>query len=159
MPSEDRILRNQLIPFLRGEGAHANFASAVKDFPSEHYGTRPDGCPHSAWELVEHIRFTLHDLIDFCTNPNYSEAEWPADYWPKLPAPPTSEAWRDSLSAIQHDIEAFERLVGDPTSNLYAEIPWGQGQTLLREVLLAGDHTSYHTGQLVLIRQLLGIWK
>ena len=158
MPSEDRILRNQLIPFLRGQGAHADFASAVKDFPAEHYGTRPEGCPHSAWELVEHIRIALHDLVDFCTNSNYTAPPWPAGYWPKNPAPPNPEAWNEAVTAIQQDIETFERLVGEPSSNLYAEIPWGDGQTLLREVLLAGDHTSYHTGQIVLVRQLLGIW-
>ncbi len=159
MPTEDRILRNQLIPFLRGQGAHVDFASAVKDFPAEHCGTRPANCPHSAWELVQHIRFTLHDLVDFCTNPNYTEPNWPRDYWPAQPAPPGKEAWREAVAAVQQDIETFERLVGEPSSNLYAKIPWGDGQNLLREVLLAGDHTSYHTGQIVLIRQLLGIWK
>lgn len=159
MPSEDRILRNQIIPFLRGDGAHASFFSAVKNFPAEHYGTRPTGCPHTAWQLVEHIRIALHDLLDFCTNPNYTTPEWPADYWPKDPAPPSTEAWEKSVAAVRHDIEAFERLTGDPASNLYAEIPWGEGQTLLREILLAGDHTSYHTGQIVLIRQISGIWK
>ncbi len=158
MPREDRILRNQLIPFLRGEGAHAGFFSAVKDFPAEHYATLPKGCPHTAWQLVEHIRIALHDLLDFCTNPNYTTPNWPADYWPKDPAPPSTDAWNKSVAAVRQDIEAFERLTGDPASNLYAEIPWGEGQTLLREILLAGDHTSYHTGQIILIRQLLGIW-
>lgn len=159
MPTEDRILRNQLIPFLRGDGAHASFFSAVQDFPAEHYGTRPPGCPHSAWELVEHIRFTLRDLVEFCTNPNYTEPSWPRDYWPSQPDPGSPNAWHTTILAIRQDIEVLERLVGDPGSNLYAEIPWGDGQTLLREILLAGDHTSYHTGQIVLIRQLLGLWK
>lgn len=158
MSSDDHILRKQLIPFLRGQNAHIDFASAVKDFPPEHYGTRPSGCPHSAWQLVQHIRLALHDLVDFCTNPNYTTPNWPADYWPKDPAPPSNEAWHEAVAAVQQDIEAFERLIGDPTSNIYAEIPWGDGQTLLREALLAGDHTSYHTGQIVLIRQILGIW-
>ncbi len=159
MSSDDRILRKQLIPFLRGKGAHADFASAVKDFPAEHYGTRPEGSPHSAWQLVQHIRLTLHDLIDFSTNSNYSEPDWPDAYWPKQPDPPSKEAWKEAVAAVQEDREEFERLVGDPSSNLYAEIPWGTGQTLLHEVLLAIDHTSYHVGQIVLIRRLLGIWK
>jgi hypothetical protein len=159
MPTEDRILRKQLIPFLRGEGAHVDFASAIRNFPAEHYGTRPSGCPHSAWQLVEHIRLALHDLIEFSTNSNYTAPAWPADYWPEEAAPPSPTAWLKSVAAIQQDIEAFEHLIGDPASNLYAKIPWGDGQTLLHEALLAGDHTSYHTGQLVLLRQLLGIWK
>ncbi len=159
MPTEDRILRRQLIPFLRGQGAHVDFASAVKDFPAEQSGTRPKGCPHSAWQLVQHIRLALHDLLEFCTNPNYTAPNWPDDYWPKDPAPPGKQSWPEAVAAVQQDIQAFEHLIGDPASNLYAEIPWGDGQNLLREALLAGDHTSYHTGQIVLVRQLLGIWK
>lgn len=159
MANDDRILRDTLIPFLRGQGAHVDLATAVKDFPAEHYGTRPKNLPHSAWELLEHIRFTLHDLLDFCTNPEYTESEWPDAYWPKNSSPNKPEDWAKTVTAIQKDIEAFERLVGDPSSNLYAKIPWGDGQTLLREVLLAGDHTSYHVGELVHVRQSLGIWR
>ncbi|ACO31583.1 MULTISPECIES: DinB family protein [Acidobacterium] len=159
MPTHDHLLRDTLIPFLRGQGAHADLNAAVEDFPAEHYGTRPHGLPHSAWELLEHIRFTLHDLINFCTNPEYTEPEWPADYWPKNPAPQHPEDWHRTVTAIQQDMEEFEKLMSDPRSNLYSKIPWGDGQTLLREVLLAADHTSYHTGQIILVRQLLGIWK
>uniref|UniRef100_A0A7V5CRV5 DinB family protein n=1 Tax=Acidobacterium capsulatum TaxID=33075 RepID=A0A7V5CRV5_9BACT len=159
MPTHDHLLRDTLIPFLRGQGAHADLTAAVKDFPAEHYGTRPPGLPHSAWELLEHIRFTLHDLINFCTNPEYTEPEWSADYWPKNPAPQHPEDWQRTVTAIQQDMEEFEKLMSDPRSNLYSKIPWGDGQTLLREVLLAADHTSYHTGQIILVRQLLGIWK
>lgn len=159
MPSDDQLLRKHLIPFLRGQGAHVDFASAVKGFPSKHYGTRPDHCPHSAWELVEHIRFTLRDLVEFCTNPTYTAPVWPDEYWPKAPAPPSPQAWKDAVAAVQHDIENFERLLNDQASNLYEKILWGDGQNLLHEVFLAIDHTSYHTGQIVLIRQLLGIWK
>lgn len=159
MSNDDRILRKQFIPFLRGQGTHADFQTAVKDFPAEHYGDRPSGCPHSAWQLVQHIRLALHDLLDFCTNSDYTSPKWPDEYWPKDPAPPSKEAWREAVAAVQQDIEAFERLIGDPASNIYANIPWGDGQNLLREALLAGDHTSYHTGQIILIRQFLGIWK
>jgi hypothetical protein len=159
MPSEDRALREQLIPFLRGRGAHADLDTALQGFPPEHYGTRPQGSPHSAWELLYHIRFTLHDLIDFCTNERYVAPKWPDEYWPAAPGPSDPGQWNQTLAAIRQDIAEFERLVGDPNSNLYATIPWGDGQTLLREVLLAGDHTSYHLGQIVLIRKLLDIWQ
>ncbi len=155
MPADDRILRDQLVEFLRGKGAHIELKEAVKDFPAEHYGTRPNGAPHSAWQLLEHIRFTLHDLLEFSTNPKYLEPEWPKDYWPEAAAPPSNDAWEAAVRAIHEDIAAFEKLIGDPSSNLYARIPWGDGQTLLREVLLAGDHTSYHVGQLVTLKKQL----
>ena len=155
MPADDRILRDLLVEFVRGNGAHVNLKEAVKDFPAKHYGTKPNGSPHSAWQLLEHIRFTLRDLLDFCTNSKYVAPDWPKDYWPEAGAPPSTDAWESAVRAVHEDIAAFEKLIGEPGSNLYAQIPWGDGQTLLREVLLAGDHTSYHLGQLVMLKKQL----
>lgn len=155
MPDDDRILRNHLLEFLRGGSAHLDFRTVLKNFPTELYGKKPKGSPYSAWQLLEHIRIALHDLVEFSTNPNYVALDWPKDYWPEAEAPPSANAWQASVRAVEEDIAEFEKLVGDPQSNLYAQIPWGEGQTLLREVLLAGDHTSYHLGQLVLLQKQL----
>jgi len=157
--TEDRALREQLVAFLRGGQAHADLKLVVDDFPAELRGAKPNGAEHSAWQLLEHIRIALHDLLDFSTNPNYVQPEWPNDYWPKEAAPSDARTWDASVRALKQDVADFEKLVGEPESNLYATIPWGQGQTLLREVLLAGQHTSYHLGQIVLLRRLLGAWK
>ena len=155
MPTDDRILRDQLLEFLRGGSAHLDFKAAVEDFPPKLYGAKPKGTPYSAWQLLEHIRFTLHDLLEFCTNPKYVAPEWPKDYWTEADAPSSKDAWDASVRAVHEDIAQFEKLVGDPGSNLYAQIPWGDGQTLLREVLLAADHNSYHLGQFVLLKKQL----
>jgi DinB superfamily len=155
MPGDDRLLREHLLEFLRGGSAHIDFKSAVKDFPPELYGKTPEGAPYSAWQLLEHLRIALHDMLDFCVNPKYAALEWPKDYWPESAAPPSAETWRASVRAVEADIAEFERLAGDPKSNLYAKIPWGDGQTLLREILLAGDHNSYHLGQLVMLKKQL----
>jgi hypothetical protein len=157
--AEDRALREQLVEFLRGGQAHADLKSVVGDFPVELRGVKPKGAEHSAWQLLEHIRMALDDLLDFSTNSHYVQPEWPDDYWPKEAAPADPGEWDASVKAIKEGVAEFEKLVGNPESNLYATIPWGQGQTLLREVLLAGQHTSYHLGQIVLLRRLLGAWK
>ena len=156
MPGDDRILRDQLLEFLRGGSAHIDFKSAVKDFPPALYGKKPEGVPYSAWQLLEHLRIALHDILDFCVNPEYTALEWPKDYWPEAATPASADDWKTSVRAIEADIAEFERLAGDPGSNLYAKIPWGDGQTLLREILLAGDHNSYHLGQLVMLKKQLG---
>jgi hypothetical protein len=156
---QDRALREQLVEFLRGGSAHAELKTVVDGFPKELRGKKPKGAPHSAWQLLEHIRVALHDLYDFSTNSNYVQPKWPEDYWPKDAAPPNDGAWTASGRALKKDIEDFEKLIGKPETNLYASIPWGQGQTILREVLLAGQHTSYHLGQLVSLRRELGAWK
>jgi uncharacterized damage-inducible protein DinB len=159
MPDNDAFLRDQLVQLLRGGHAHVDVLSALKDFPPNLYGAKPENAPYSAWELLEHMRIALRDLWDFSTNAEYVEKKWPDDYWPASAAPASHEAWKSSVKALKEDLAAFEKLVKNPKSNLHAQIPWGKkDQTLLREVLLAADHTSYHTGQLVLLRRLLGSW-
>ncbi len=157
--TEDRELREQLVKFLRGGEAHAEFKTVLDDFPVKARGVVPRGAEHSAWQELEHIRIALHDLLDFSTNPNYVAMKWPDDYWPKEAAPQSDAVWDASVRAVKKDMADFEKLVGDPESNLYASFPWGDGQTLLREVLIAGQHTSYHLGQIVLLRRILGAWK
>jgi len=130
----------------------------LDDFPVKARGVVPKGAEHSAWQELEHIRIALHDLLDFSTNSHYVSMKWPDDYWPKEAAPKDDAAWDKSVRAVKKDIADFEKLVGDPESNLYGTIPWGDGQTLLREVLVAGQHTSYHLGQIVLLRRMLGAW-
>ena len=160
MTPEDNALRHQLAALLKGGQAHTDLAAAVADFPVKLAGERPHGLPYSAWQLVEHMRIATKDLLDFATNPEYQELKWPDDYWPKNAAPDSTAAWEQSIRALSADLDAFTKLVEDPGSNLYDTIPWGKKkETLLREVLLAADHTSYHTGELIVLRRLLGIWK
>lgn len=152
-------IRSQLLEFLQGGSAHTDLRTALADMPQAHYGLRPAKAPHSPWELLEHLRFTLHDLLDFCTNPDYVAPEWPEDYWPGSASPADPQAWQNAVDGVLSDLSAFEALIEDPSTDLGAKITWGQGQTILREVLLAIDHTSYHLGQLVLIRKQLEDWK
>jgi uncharacterized damage-inducible protein DinB len=157
--TDDGILREQLIALLKGGQAHATLADAVAQFPKDRIGDRPPGSPYSAWQLLEHIRIALHNILEFATNSDYVELQWPDDYWPSSAVPEEDESWEKTAKAIQADMKSFEKLVRSPESNLYATIPWGKnGETLLREVLLAADHTSYHLGELVLLRRVLGIW-
>ena len=158
--TDDAALREQLVALLKGGQAHATLSDAVAHFPANRIGERPAGVPYSAWQLVEHIRITLHDLLEFVTNSEYAELDWPSEYWPENAAPGKDESWNAAVKAIHEDMQSFEALVHSPDSNLYAAIPWGKnGETLLREVLLAADHTSYHLGELILLRRMLGIWK
>jgi DinB superfamily len=160
MPDNDASLRDHLVELLLGGNAHVDVLTALKGFPPKLYGAKPENSPHSGWELLEHMRISLRDLWDFSTNAEYVEQSWPDDYWPATSEPPSKEAWQSSVRALKEDLEAFRKLIKNPKSNLYAQIPWGKkDQTLLREVLLAADHTSYHTGELVLLRRTLGAWK
>jgi hypothetical protein len=154
----DLELRQHLVRLLTGSEAHVNFEAAVGGLPVELRGMSPEGAEHSSWELVEHLRIAQWDILDFSSNPEYRERRWPEDYWPKSAAPASEAAWDESVSSFLADRRALCDLVMDPVTDLYARIPHGSGQTILREALLAGDHNAYHVGQLVLVRRLLGAW-
>ena len=155
----DKRLRQQLAKFIDWHEAHADLASAVKDFPVELRGRVPDGFSHSAWQLLEHIRIALWDIVEFCRDTRHKSPAWPDAYWPKEPAPPSADAWEESVKAIRTSLEAMRKLIQDPKQDLFAPLPGGSGQTLLREVLLAADHNAYHLGQLVSVRKALVAWK
>ena len=159
MTRDDREFREHLARVLAWEEAHASYDSAVADLPEPLRGRVPEGLPYSPWQLVEHLRITQHDLLDFCRNPQYRELEWPAAYWPNEPAPPSPKAWDESVRRYREDREALHALVRDPDLDLTARIPHGTGQTCLREILLAIDHAAYHVGELIVVRRLLGAWK
>ena len=155
----DAALREQLAKVLAWREAHATFDDAVEGFPAELRGTVPDGLPYSGWQLLEHLRITQHDILDFSRNPRYEEMDWPADYWPGSPAPPDEGAWERSVAAYHADRQALQEMARDTSIDLFSAIPHGSGQTYLREILLAADHAAYHVGELIAVRRLLGAWK
>jgi hypothetical protein len=156
--SHDTALREQLRKLLAWGDAHVDYDRAVAGLAPELRGVRPDGLPYSPWELLEHLRITQHDILDFSRNPQYVELSWPEDYWPDSATPPDADAWDRSVAAFHADREALQALAADESIDLFARIPHGQGQTYLRELLLVADHNGYHVGQLVLVRRLLAAW-
>ena len=158
MPN-DTALREQLINLLTKGNAHVTFDDAVKNLPVELRGKRPKGLEHSPWQLLEHLRIAQWDILEFSRDAQHKSPEWPSGYWPVKPAPPDEKAWDKSLRAFRKDLKAMCALVEDESTDLFAKIPHGDGQTLLREALLVADHNAYHVGQLVLVRKALGAWK
>lgn len=155
----DAAVRELLSKMLAWEDAHVGFDAAVANIAPDMRSRQPAGLPYSPWQLLEHLRRAQHDILDFCNNPQYKELNWPADYWPASPAPPSAAAWDESVKAFRRDRQALQQLATDPKVDLTAKIPHGNGQTYLREIVLAADHTAYHVGQLVAVRRLLEIWK
>lgn len=152
-PKESVAIRMMLVDAIRGHQAHADFDSAVEDFPPEARDWKPQRAPHSAWELLEHMRIAQHDILEFSRNPKHQSPDWPEGYWPKTSAPPSDKAWNDSVKAFQRDADEFNKLVQDLHNKLLEPLEHGDGQTLLREALLVASHNSYHLGQLVYIKK------
>ena len=155
---DEDLLRDHLRKLLAWGDAHADFNRAVNGIPVALRGKVPRGLPYSPWQILEHIRLAQADILDFCVNADYKEREWPEDYWPKSPKPPSARAWNESIRKYKEDREALQALATDPSIDLGATIPHGSGQTYLRELLLTADHTSHHLGELIVVRRLLGAW-
>jgi hypothetical protein len=156
---QDQSLRQHLLDLMNGGNAHATFDQAIKGLPPKLRGAKPHNFPHSPWMLLEHLRLAQWDILDFSRNRKYKSHKWPEDYWPKTAAPANADAWNKSVNQFHADLKAMEALVKNPKTDLFARIPWGDGQTILREALLVADHNAYHIAQLVDVRRLLGAWK
>ncbi len=151
-------VRQHVVDLLAGKGAHAPFEDAIAKFPPALRGVKPEGAPYSAWQLLEHLRIAQWDILEFSRDPKHQSPPWPEGYWPGAAEPPDEHAWDASIKKYKADLKAMQALISEPKSDLYAPIPYGDGQTLLREALVLADHNSYHLGQLVLLSRLLGAW-
>jgi uncharacterized damage-inducible protein DinB len=152
---QNSILREQLLSALKGDQSHLDFASALKDFPAGMRGNKPAGAPHSAWQLLEHLRIAQLDILEFSRNPKHKSPPWPEGYWPAEEAPPDAHAWDASVEAFTKDARKFARLLQDEDRDLFQPFAHGDGQTLLREALVLAAHNSYHLGQLVFLKKML----
>ena len=156
--NHDQALREHLVYLLKGGGAHVHFTDAIEGFPEAKRGAFIEGLPHTGWQLLEHVRIAQWDILEFSRDPRHVSPGFPEGYWPKTPVPPDESAWEKSVQAFQHDLQEMIKLVKNPRTDLYAKIPHGDGQTILREALVLADHNAYHLGQLVDLRRVLGAW-
>jgi DinB superfamily len=151
-------LRDHVLYLLKGGGAHAHADAALKGLSKEDAGRTASGLPYTLWQVLEHMRIAQWDILEFSMNAQYKEMNWPDEYWPQDSAPAGSPEFQQSQKSFFADLDAMQKLVANPETDLFAKIPWGEGQTILREALLVADHNAYHVGQIVTIRKILGIW-
>lgn len=134
------------------------FREAVANFPLERINDLFPNGTYSAWALLEHLRITQWDILDFITNSDYEYREWPKEYWPAQGAKATIEDWHKTIADFEKDLKELVQIARDPKTDLYAKIPHGTGQTILREVLLVADHNAYHIGEFAIMRQVMKTW-
>ncbi len=158
MKPDEKALRDQLVSFLTGAHAHATVLDTVKDFPMDKINTKAPNSTYTPWRLLEHIRITQWDVLNFVQNPQYEEMKWPDEYWPKAGVKATPAMWKKTLADFKKDLNAFVTIVQNPKTDLYNKIPHGDGQTILREALLIIDHNSFHLGEFSILREVMKTW-
>ncbi len=157
MKNHQKELIAELVTLLQGGGAHVSLKEALKGLPAALRGVTANDLPYSIWQIVEHIRIAQWDMLEFSKDGSHQSPKWPEGYWTKEAAPATDSAWRKSIKQIESDREQFISLLEE--ADIYAPIPHGSGQTILREAMQIADHNAYHTAEIVVIRRLLGCWK
>ena len=148
-------LREHIVDLLTKAEAHVDARSELKGFPAKLRGRKPEGAPHTPWQLLEHMRIAQWDILQFSVDAKHASPKFPEGYWPEADAPPSDKAWEKSVQQFLADLDAMCKLVNDPKCDLFARIPHGSGQTILREALLVADHNAYHIAQIVLLRRML----
>jgi hypothetical protein len=154
----DRRLRDQLVGLLRGGHAHMPFAEAVADFPEALINSRPPNVEYTFWHLIEHLRLTQADILEYLTSVDYEERAWPREYWPAQDARATKQDWDASVAAFRRDLAAIVALVADDGTDLLGPVPSNAEHTVLREALIVADHNAYHLGELGVLRQVADAW-
>lgn len=157
--NESDNLRKWLLNLLDGGMAHMSLTDATADFPEALINMRPPNVTYTFWHLVEHLRITQWDILDYIQNPEYKYREWPREYWPEPDAITDMAGWNLSIVHFEADLNAIRAILQNPATDLYAQIPHGEpGHNILREVLVVADHNSYHTGELGILRQVMNAW-
>jgi len=158
MSKSEKIIRNELVRFLKGNVAYMSFDEAIANFPIKSINTKAHNVDYTFWHILEHIRITQHDILDFCINPKYVYIKWPDDYWPIQTKKATEKEWLGTIESIKRDLKSIITLVEDPKNDLYKPFAWGEGQNLLREAILVAEHNAYHIGEFAILRQVMGLW-
>jgi hypothetical protein len=156
--NHEKDLRDRLLYVLKGKGAHLDFDKAISDFSPNYHGKKYPALPYTAWQLLEHMRIAQWDILEFSRNKRHVSPKWPEEYWPNSESPTDDKSWDKSVTTFKRELKEMQDLVTNPETDLYAKIPQGNGQTILREALLLADHNAYHLGQLVMLRKILSAW-
>lgn len=160
MPTNERkIIVSELIKLIETGNAHVSLDETVSEIPTDLRTVIPENLPYSIWQLLEHIRITQWDIVEFCISPNHKSPKWPDEYWPEKTDSVDDKKWEETLAQIKSDRKRFFDLLNNEDTNLYSPLPHGDGQNIFREALLIADHTSYHLGEVLVLRRLLKCWK
>ncbi len=156
--NKDGSLRENLLALLTGEHARMSFEDVVHGFPLDKIKEYFPNADYTPWDLLEHIRIAQEDILDFIKNPNYKARKWPEDYWPKKGRKATAAEWGKTITYFKRDFKELENMVKNPKTDLYQEIPWGEGETFLREIVTVSNHNAFHLGEFAIMRQAMGTW-
>ena len=154
----DQIMREQLLAVLRGGHAHMEFDQAVAGFPANYMNRKPPNVPYTPWHLLEHLRLTQWDILEFIRNPDHISPDWPAGYWPPAEAQADEAQWQRTITAFRTDLAALEALAANPETDLFAPLPQGLPYTIFREIMVVANHNSYHIGEFAILRQVMNSW-
>jgi hypothetical protein len=150
-------VREHVLDLLR-RTTERRFEDALKDFPLEFANTNPPHVEYTPYGLLEHLRISLWDILEYSRNPHYVSPPHPQGYWPAPGTTADAAMWQASLEAFRRDREEMAALLADPKTDLVRPMPHTPGHTILREAMLVIQHSQYHLGEFGILRQVMGTW-
>jgi hypothetical protein len=153
--NSEKILREEIIQLLQGGNAHHSIKDLVDSFPMEFINDKIPGINYTPWQLIEHIRITQWDILEFVLNPDHLSPEWPEGYWPAKSLKADEKMWEETVSGFFKDLNSIIKIAEDKTSDLFTPLPHAKDYSILRELLLVADHNAYHLGQLMMLNKSL----
>jgi uncharacterized damage-inducible protein DinB len=153
-------LREQLVNLLTIRQAHMDFEDAVANFPEAHINAKPANCSYTFWHLLEHMRICQKDILDYIQSTAYKWPTFPDDLWPDESARTDLAGWQETITHFCQDRHKLIEIINDPETDLFALLPNSgeYGHTVLREINIIASHNAYHTGELGVLRQVMGLW-
>lgn len=150
--------RQNLVMLLGNGHAHMGFEEAIRDFPIDAINRQAPNGTYTPWRLLEHMRLTQRDMLEYMQDANYQERPWPAGYWPDQGAEATEPMWWDTIDGFRADLTEFVRIVEDESIDLMGAVPSNPEHTLLRSIMIVAAHNHFHTGEFAILRQVMGTW-
>jgi uncharacterized damage-inducible protein DinB len=154
---EDRSLLTSL---LSGEAIHLRPAAVLEGLTAHQAQAKPNGLPHSIAEIVAHMCY-WQEWFNGCAVAGFTGiAQHAADGWPGVPA----DGWDAVRTRYLHAIDDAKRIVAESDSLADPLLPSAvEIAALAREshgsgILHAAMHSSHHLGQIITMRQLMGLW-
>ena len=150
-------LREHVLDLLR-RSSERRFEGTVAEFPAAFMNMNPPNVEYTPWQLLEHLRLTQLDILEYIRDPSYVSPPHPAGYWPKAGQQADQATWDRTLDAFRAERDQLAAIVADPRTDLLLPMPHTPGHTVMREISLVAAHNQYHLGEFGILRQVMQTW-
>ena len=153
MTGNEEALGKIISSSLSGKGAHVATGTLLTGLGWKAAGARPEGAPHSIFQILNHIVYWQEWGTKWLDGespavPTHASGSWPGDV-----APSDAKEWQQAVRAFRNGLAKLKR-----RSHEAGLLALRGKHKKMGSLQAIASHNSYHAGQIVLLRQMLGAW-